>query len=164
MEQKDLLAQECRRLARNTCLYTSTSLFLWLRFLRLTHVVCLVMPVVFGSLASLEILTSSSTEGAEVWVAILAFLAGLIPAMAHVLKLDEHILETAKLAGEFKNLQDRFEIAAVVSSKKSFPEFEQEFQTLMERLEIARSESYTAPQIFFLLARRQIKRGHYDPD
>lgn len=164
MNLNEKLANECRRIASNTCLYTSTSLFEWLRFLRTMQVIFMITPVIFGSLATWNILTEAEVEGVRFSTAIFAFLAGLIPAIYGVLKLDEHIIKTSRLAGEFKNLQDRFDIAATVSSQKPFEDFEREVNGLLDRLELARAESYTAPQLFFWLARKKIRKGLYTPD
>jgi len=67
-------------------------------------------------------------------------------------------------ASEFKNLQDRFRQAALVSSKKAFADFESEFRELFERLEKARSYSLTPPEWAFWLAQRKVKSGDYDFD
>lgn len=158
------LAKKCQELADNTCLYTSTSLFMWLRCLRVLQVAFLILPIIFGSLATWEILTKAQHEGVQFFAAVCAFIAGVIPAIYGVLKLDEHIISTSRLAGEFKNLQDRFDIAAKVGSLKPFEEFEKEANALLERLELARSESYTAPEFFFNRARKKIGKGHYKPD
>jgi len=66
-----------------------------------------------------------------------------------------------QLAGEFKNLQDRFRQAALISSQKPFAEFDADFQSLMKRLETARSQSYTAPEWCFKRAQAKIKAGDY---
>ena len=68
------------------------------------------------------------------------------------------------MAGEFKNLQDRFRQAALVSAKKSFTEFEQDVKPFLERLEQARSLSVTAPEWCFRRAQKKIKAGDYDFD
>jgi hypothetical protein len=163
-DMNEALAKQCRRLADNTCLYTSTALFEWLRCLRIIQVAFLSLPIFLGSLATWNILTEAQDDWARYLTAICAFLAGLLPAIYGVLKLDEHIIKTSRLAGEFKNLQDRFEIAASVSSKKPYQEFESEVNELMERLERARSESYTPPNYYFRQAQKKIKKGDYAPD
>ena len=81
-----------------------------------------------------------------------------------MLKFDDHLEESKRLASEFKNLQDRFRQAALVSSRKPFADFEADFKPLMDRLEQARSMSLTPPEWCFKLAQRKIKKGDYDFD
>jgi hypothetical protein len=42
------------------CLYTSNTLMVWLRALRITRIVFVVIPIVFGALASWEILKGNN--------------------------------------------------------------------------------------------------------
>ena len=69
--------------------------------------------------------------------------------------------QCARLAGEFKNLQDRFRQAALVSSRKPIDVFENEFQSLMQRLE---EESITPPNWCFKRAQTKVKAKDYDFD
>ncbi len=94
--------------------------------------------------------------------AISAFLAGLLRTVYAALKLDDHLEQCKHLAGEFKNLQDRFRQAALVSSQKPFVEFERDVTPLIDRLEKARSWSFTAPEWCFAAARKKIRKGDYD--
>jgi hypothetical protein len=157
------LAVECRR-EEESCLFTSTSLFIWLRCLRVLRVLFAVVPVTLGSLASWNLLTASPDATVKTFAAICSFLAGLLPTLYLALKLDGHVEDTAQLAAEFKNLQDRFRAAALVTAKKSFDALETEHRYLMERLEEARKKSITPPECCFLLARRKINKGHYTFD
>jgi hypothetical protein len=102
--------------------------------------------------------------GIKLFTAICAFLAGLLPAIYAALKLDDHLDESKHLAGEFKNLQDRFRQAALVSSRKPFAEFEADVKPLIDRLEQARATSLTAPEWCFKRAQKKIKKGDYDFD
>jgi hypothetical protein len=102
--------------------------------------------------------------GIKLFTAICAFLAGLLPAIYTALKLDDHLDESKHLAGEFKNLQDRFRQAALVSSRKPFAEFEADVKPLIDRLEQARATSLTAPEWCFKRAQKKIKKGDYDFD
>jgi hypothetical protein len=154
------LALECQREHEN-CLYTSTSLFIWLRFLRVIEIIFLTLPVVMGSLAGWELLTSSPIKGFRILAPIFAFLAGLFPLIYAALKLDDRLGHCKNLAGEFKNLQDRFRQLALVSSHKSFDEFEADFKLTRDRFESARSHSYTAPEWCFRRAQKKIKAGDY---
>ncbi|MGO9120695.1 MAG: hypothetical protein ACLQPD_24165 [Desulfomonilaceae bacterium] len=157
------LALECQRLSES-CLYTSTSFFIWLRVLRTMRVIFVVVPLVLGSLAGWKLLVGTELAWVKVATAICAFLAGLFPLVHAAVKLDRHITQSGKLAGEFKNLQDRFRQAALVSSKKSFSEFSQDVKPLIERLEKARSYSVTPPEWCFRRAKRKIKFGDYTFD
>jgi hypothetical protein len=166
MENKvEQLIQECRRQSEG-CLYTSTSLFIWLRTLRYLKVIFIVAPLVLGSLAGGKLLLTADVANAKVFSAICAFFAGLLPSIYAALKYDDRLKECILLAAEFKNLQDRFRQAALVASEKSFPEFDTHFNELMNRLELARKSSFTAPEWCFRRAQKKIKSGdyHYDVD
>jgi hypothetical protein len=121
-----------------------------------------VVPLMLGSLAGWKLLTTSSLKSVKLLSAVSAFIAGLLPSIYSALKLDDHLEECKTLAGEFKNLQDRFRQAALVSSKKPFGEFEADVKPLVERLERARSASVTAPDWFFRRAQKKIQSGDYD--
>lgn len=164
METKsEQLVHECRRQAEG-CLYTSTSLFIWLRVLRFLKVIFIVAPLVLGSLASGKLLLTVNVENAKAFSAVCAFIAGLLPSIYAALKFDDRLKECAVLAAEFKNLQDRFRQATFVVAKRTFPEFETHFNELMSRLEVARKPSFTAPEWCFRRAQKKIKEGHYDFD
>src|SRR5882724_5785805 len=130
------LALECKRLSES-CLYTSTSFFIWLRFMRWVKILFIAAPLVLGSLASWKLLAGYDLQEVKALTAICSFLAGLLPSVYAALKFDDHLEEAKHLAGEFKNLQDRFRQAALVSSRKPFSEFEADFNSLIERLEQA---------------------------
>src|SRR5438045_3265633 len=132
------LALECKR-QQESCLFTSTALFIWLRHMRILRVLFLIVPLILGSLAGWQLLKQSHLESAKLITSICAFLAGLLPTIYAALKLDDHLAECQHLAGEFKNLQDRFRQAALISSRKSFAEFELDVRPLIERLEKARA-------------------------
>src|SRR5947209_2066915 len=120
------LALECKRLSEN-CLYTSTTLYIYLKCLRAVRLFFIVVPLILGSVSTWNLLTSSTSRTAQITAAVCAFLAGLLPTIYAALKLDDHLAVCGTAAGEFKNLQDRFRQAALVSSKKAFEEFEADF-------------------------------------
>jgi hypothetical protein len=159
----EALIKECRDLSRNA-LYTSTALFLWLRFLRWVRVAFIAVPLVLGAIAGVRLLSESEAVGIRFGLAIATLIAGVLPTIFSALKFDDHIRDTTALAAEYKNLQDRFRQAADIYSTKPMPEFEAEFKKLMERQEAARKSSYTAPEYFFRQAQKKIQRGDYDPD
>ena len=76
--------------------------------------------------------------------------------------MDDNLATVSHLAGEFKNLEDRFRQAALVSSQKPFTEFEAEVKPLFERLEQARSKSITPPEWTFKRAQKKVKSGDCD--
>ena len=67
-------------------------------------------------------------------------------------------------AGELTNLRDSFRQAALVSSKKSFEDFEGEVAKLRARLDKVRALCLTPPNIFFWLAQRKVNAGDYSFD
>ena len=153
------LVQECKRLSES-CLYTSTSFFIWLRVLRTTRTCLTTLGLILGGVAGWNILSGS--ERATLFVAFCALLAGLIPTIISSLKLEEHIEECKRLSADFKNLQDRFRQAALVWSKKPFEEFEKTFVEARDRLEAARGGAITPPEWVFRRAQKKVKSTDYD--
>lgn len=154
------LRDECFRLV-DTCLYTSTTLYIWLRFCRFTKTFFIVVPLLLGALSTWSVLTRSTAESLRTFTALCAFLAGTLPSIYAALKMDRHLEQCCRLAGEFKNLQDRFRQAGDVSSLKEFAAFELDVQPLLKRLEKARSESFTSPEWCFRRAQAKINKGDY---
>ncbi len=145
----------------DTCLYTSTTLYIWLRFCRSLKTAFLVVPLICGSLSTWSVLTRSDVQSFRNLTALFSFMAGLLPAVYAALKLDRHLDQCCRLAGEFKNLQDRFRQAGDISYHKSFTEFESDVHPLLKRLEKARAESFTAPEWCFRRAQKKINKGDY---
>src|SRR5262245_11467809 len=108
------LALECKRLSES-CLYTSTTFYIWLRILKRVRLVFIIAPLALGSLAGWNLLTKSDLQSAKIFTAVCAFLAGLLPTVYAALKLDQGLEQFARQASEFKNLQDRFRQAAQIS-------------------------------------------------
>lgn len=157
------LVQECKRLSES-CLYTSTTFFVWLKFLHAVKGTLTVLGVVLGGFAGWNVLTGAGDATARIIVAVSALGAGLIPTIISALKLSEHIEDCRRLAGEFKNLQDRFRQAALVWARKEFAEFEKEFISSRDRLETARAESITPPEWCFKRAQSKVKAQDYTFD
>lgn len=157
------IVAECRRLSES-CLYTSTSLFIWLRWLRWVRVGFITVSALCGGLAGWSILKVAPEPGYRTLGAVAALLAGVLPAIYGALRADDGLAKCAMLAGEFKNLQDRFLQAATIGSSRPPEEFQKLFERLMGRLERARAHSYTAPEWCFKKAQHKVKSGHYDPD
>ncbi len=152
------LVKECKRQSES-CLYTSLSLFIWLRFLRKTRIVFVVLNTILGGLAGWTVIEASSDSRLKLIGAVCALLAGVLPAIYATLKVDDGIARCASLAGEFKNLQDRFRQAALIGSTKPCLDFEKSFHRLMVRMERARAHSYTAPEWCFKRAQKKINNG-----
>lgn len=159
----DQLRSECARLSES-CLYTSTSFFIWLKFLRAARVAFITVPLLAGAVATWKILGDSQDPTIRVVLAVAALVSSVLPSVSGALKIDDHLGKAATLAGEFKNLTDRFHQAATISALKSFEDFESEFEQLRERLEHAREDSLTPPEWCFRRARKKIQKGDYTPD
>ncbi len=154
------LVRECRR-QEESCLYTSTTLYIWLRQTRLIRRIFVVAPAVFGALATWSVLDKPELT-LLVWsTASFALLAGLFPAIFEALKLDVHEVSIARQAAAFKTIQDRFRQLATITALGPYDTFEAEFHKTMERLDEARAESTTPPERCFKTARRKIAAGHY---
>jgi hypothetical protein len=150
------LVDECQRQYEN-CAYTSTAFTIWLRFLKGIRVSCMVAPVIFGALATWKMVAQNSPT----WGAIFTLLATVIPPAYAASKTNSAIERYTTLGGEFTNLRDRFRQLALISSHKTFPEFEVDAKPLFDRLEKARGQMLTPPEWCFALARRKHRAGHY---
>jgi hypothetical protein len=153
------LIDECRR-QEESCLYTSTSLFEWLKWMRFLKIVFVVTPIVLGGVATWPLLTN---QDAYKWVTgACALLAGLFPAVYKALDFDVSLTLIARQANQFKNLQDCFRQAWRVTALGPFEEFKKEFDKLMERMDATRASSLSAPERFFRNAQTKIDAGHYE--
>ena len=155
----DNLIDECKR-QEESCLYTSATLFEWLKSMRRWRVFFVVGPIVLGGIATWPLLTRHSDY--EWLTAVCALLAGLAPAVYKALDFDVSLGLIAKQAHEFKVLQDRFRQAWRVSAQNGVERLQSEFEELMKRMDAARSASLTAPERFFKSAQAKITAGHYD--
>ncbi|TAK71977.1 MAG: hypothetical protein EPO19_03335 [Betaproteobacteria bacterium] len=162
-DPRESLIQECKR-QEDSCLHTSTSLFIWLRVLRYLHAASIVLPLILSGIAGWKMLGTVDSDAIRWTAGTCALLAGLIPSVFSALKFDDHLSLCKLLAAEFKNLQDRFRQLAVTGVGKTFEQVETEFRPLADRLEKARSYSYTAPEWAFKCAQKKIRAGDYDFD
>lgn len=152
------LIAECKR-QEESCLYTSTTLYIWLRQVRRQKQLFITAPIIIGGFAGLSILQEWGFE----WVtAVLAVIASLFPALADALKIETSVDEISRLASEFKALQDRFRRNANITTLNDVQGAENVLAELMDRMDIARSSSITPPESAFEEARRKIAAGHYD--
>lgn len=153
------LIAECKR-QEESCLYTSTTLFEWLKSLRWWRVAFVIVPIILGGLATWPLLAKQ--PGFEWMTGICALLAGLMPAIYKALNFDVSLDTLAKHAHQFKILQDRFRQAASVTATRGLDELKDEFDKLMDRMDAARATSLTAPERFFRRAQKKVAAGHYD--
>lgn len=157
------LVKECKRQVDN-CLYTSASLYIWLRHRRNVKTAFIVIPLALGSFATWELITRQSALWVRIVAGFAAFIAGLMPAIYSALKYDDD-LEACKLsAAEFRNIGDRFRQVATVSSRLPFAEFKADFEAVMARMEKAREVGLTAPEKYFNQAQEKINKGDYSFD
>lgn len=157
------LALECQRLSES-CLYTSASFFIYLRALRWIRIAFVVAPLICGALATWKVIDGAHSIGARWFTGVCSLLAGLLPAIYSALKFDDRLAEAIHLSCEFKNLQDRFRQAALVSALKPFASFEEDVKPLVKRLEDARRPSLTPPEFFFRRAQAKVKSNDYTFD
>ena len=156
-QRRAAIVAECRR-QEESCLYISTTLYIWLRRVRLQKQIFVAAPIIIGGIAGIAILK----EWLPDWLmALLAFLASLFPALADGLKIETSVDEITRLAADFKALQDRFRRAANITALSDVDTAEQKLAELMDRMDVARSSSITPPEWAFEEARRKIDAGHY---
>jgi hypothetical protein len=155
------IIDECKRQAES-CLYTSTALFSWLKEVRVWRVAFIVIPVVAGSIASAKILLK---EPSYDWLtAGAAMAAGLFPAVFKALDLDVSLKTISDSASRFKTLQDGFRQASLIGPTGSLEDLEDDFKGLMARMNDARSASPATPERHFQRAKNKIIKGDYSFD
>lgn len=161
---KEEIIKECERQSES-CLYTSTSLYCWLRSMRRWNRVLVVAPIILGGIGSWSILERYSAHPVIVWIAaICSLLAGLLPTIFKTLGLDGHIGYVSDQAAGYKNLQDRFRQLSKFALHKTYEDVKSEFDNLMQKMEELRGKSITAPERFFTAAQKKIKAGDYSFD
>lgn len=152
---------ECKR-QEESCLYTSTSFFEWLKYLRAWKACFIVSPIILGGLSTWPLLAHRDEYK---WLTgVCALLAGFSPALYKALDFDVSLKVIAQHAHEFKILQDRFRQAWRISALGPFTDFKKEFDDLMLRVDSARSGSLTPPERFFTNAQAKINSGDYTFD
>lgn len=155
--QREIVKEALRQ--SESCLWTSTMLFTWLRRVRWQHKAIVLAPIALTALAG-------AGFAKEWWpasvLAVLAFLGSLIPSLAEALDIQTHVAELKRVAAEYKALQDRFRRLARITALGDVDKAEAELGDLMDRMDAVRSVSVTAPQRYFESARKQIEGGNYD--
>jgi hypothetical protein len=155
------LIAECEREEEN-CLYTSTSFFIWLRWLKTSRAGLWVLGAI-GSIVSANSILRGQ-DNYQILMAALAVTGVLMPGLIKALQLDSAIRDYAAAAASFKSLQGEFRRLARVWSNKPFPEFEAEARRATKSMNEARKPSLTPPEWCFRRAQKKIKRGDYDSD
>jgi len=152
------MVAECQR-QEESCLYTSTALFEWLKALRQGRTCFVVAPIVLSGIASAALVKQSAGYA---WVAgLAATFAGMATAVYKALGLDVNLSEVVAQAHQFKVLQDRFRQAWRVTSLGPAEQFQKEFDKLRDRMDAAREKSLTPPERHFNAAREKIENGDY---
>jgi hypothetical protein len=119
----------------------------------------LLAPIMLTAIAGF----SYVKEWVPVWaVALMAFLATLIPSLAEALEIQTHVEELKTKAAEFKALQDRFRRLAKITVLGDIDRADTELSELMDRMDVARSSSITPPEKYYIAARHKIRGGDYD--
>src|SRR5216684_238416 len=117
------MIDECKRM-EESCLYTSTTLFEWLKCLRFWRAFFVVIPIILGGVATWPLLAHQDDYK---WVTgACALLAGLAPAVYKSLDFDVSLNQIAKQANQFKILQDRFRQAWRVAALGPLEDFKKE--------------------------------------
>lgn len=151
----EALKRECER-QEESCLYTSTALFEWLKDLRLWRTAFIALPILCAAVA-----TSALVKHWPWVTGIATFLAGVLPAIFKALDLDRDLAVITRFANTFKLLQDRFRQARNITALGELDEIKKEFASLRARLDDARMASIPAPERYFKRAQKKICKGHY---
>lgn len=155
--RKELKAEALRQM--ESCLYTSTMCFMWLRRVRVQQKVVVLLPVVLTAVAGF----SYAKDVLPAWVmALIGFAASLIPAIAKAIEIETQVDELKRDASEYKSLQDRFRILARITTNGPFDGAENRLNELMDRLDLVRATAITPPERYFKRAQKKIKSGDYD--
>lgn len=142
-----------------SCLYTSTAIFIWLRTVRWQQKTVVLAPILLTGLAGFGYFK----DALPAWtIALMGVLSTLVPALADALDIQTHVDELKTKAAEFKALQDRFRKLARIGILGDLERADSELNELMDRLDVVRSSSITPPERYFQKAREKIKRGDYD--
>ena len=151
----EALKRECER-QEESCLYTSTALFEWLKDLRLWRTAFIGLPILCAAVATSALLKHWP------WVTGIATLvAGVLPAIFKALDLDRDLASITRFANIFKSLQDRFRQAGTITALGDMGEFKKEFISLRSKLDDARIASIPPPERYFKRAQAKIRKGHY---
>ena len=150
------LVDECKR-QEESCLYTSTALFEWLKALRRWRIMLITTPIILSAVAA-----SAMVKHYEWIVGSAALLAGIFPAVLRALDLDKDLAAIARQASQYKILQDRFRQSWRVCALGDSEDFKRDFKANMKMMDDLRLASPAVPDRFFAKAQQKIAKGHYD--
>ena len=158
MEERsaEIRKEACRQ--QESCLYTSTSMYIWLRRVRTQNQIFIAAPILICGFAGLSVFQGWVSDW---FIAVLTLIAGLFPALADALKFQTSVNEISKTGAEFKALQDRFRRLANISILGDVDEAEEILSELMDRMDSIRSNSLTPPEWAFDEAQHKIASGDY---
>jgi len=155
------ILNECAREEEN-CLYTSTTLYFWLKHLRRLQAFFITAPLLLGGFAGVKVLASNELDYIKYFLGISALLAGVLPSIYTNLKLDIKIKEVDYLAGKYKIMQGTLRrLRKIHFGDENLPEL---FCQAISELNRIKSNSITPPERFFKRARKKIKKGDYEFD
>lgn len=157
----EALKRECAEQSRNA-LYTSTTFYIWLRWLRRFRAAIWIAAVAASGAAASTAL--SKYLGLEVLVAGLALLGVILPGVIKALKIDDTISAYEDVVARYKIVEGALRRAANIWSHKPFAEFEVDARRALSDLDDARRTSLTPPEWCFRSAHKKVKSGDYDPD
>jgi precorrin isomerase len=153
----EIVAEALRQ--EESCLYTSTAIYMWLRPVKVQHAIVVITPIALTALASFAYVKDVLPAWA---VAVAALLSTLIPSLAKAMDFETHVSDLKSAAGEYKSLQDRFRQLAKIGILGNASAAEARLSELMERLDAVRAKSIVVPTKHFDAARAKIKNGDYD--
>lgn len=154
-EVRNEIRIECERLEEN-CLYTSTTLFIWLRALRDQRRFFIFGQIVFSVLAA-----SFAVGGQALWAGTFGAVAGLSPMVWDSLKMDGQVGVVEQHASLFVELRDKFRQIRLIEDAKGLEALEHSFEEAKGDLAVARKSRVTPPERFYKRAQKKIHAGHY---
>ncbi len=157
-DQDSAIKHECK-IQSESCQFTATALYEWLGRARLYNMGWNGLPIAFGAVASFGLLQNAYPEIASFF----ALIAGLLPSIYEKLQIQAHTDEILTQAGQYKNLENRFNQAAAITALDANPDaLKTEFSALMRQVEDLRSRPLIIPEKYFQAARTKIKDGRYE--
>lgn len=159
----EALIAECERQSEN-CLYTGTSLYIWLKWARFWRGIFLIFPILLSGFATSQIFGQYLGTTGAFLAACAGLLAGFFPAIYVSLNMDMKVMELAKSATEYTNLRDRFRQLAKIKSNSDLASFNTAFEIQMDRMDGVRASSPPVPDWCFKRAQEKVKKGDYSYD
>jgi hypothetical protein len=142
----------------DNALYNYVSILTWLRALRAVKVVMVIIPAVFGGLASWESMQMPASANI---VAAYAALAGFFPVLFVALGLDERIGYYRGLAGKYRVAHSLFDNVSATWARYDLGVLEREYDRAFVEYCRTREEAHTVPRWCFVHAKKVIESGEY---